>query len=85
MSTNSRRVLVVEDERDIARLLTLHLEDLGCAVDTRYDEDHIVSHSEMRMAPRGVFLSWIFGFRGSTDLKSAAACARVPATPLSSC
>src|ERR1700741_1473729 len=37
MSTNSRRVLVVEDERDIARLLTLHLEDLGCAVDTRYD------------------------------------------------
>jgi DNA-binding response OmpR family regulator len=34
---STRRVLVVEDERDIARLLTLHLEDLGCAVDTRYD------------------------------------------------
>jgi DNA-binding response OmpR family regulator len=37
MGMNSRRVLVVEDERDIARLLALHLEDLGCEVDMRYD------------------------------------------------
>lgn len=27
-----RKVLLVEDDRDIARLLTLHLEDLGCVV-----------------------------------------------------
>ncbi len=37
MSTNSRRVLVIEDEHDIARLLAMHLEDLGCQVDTSYD------------------------------------------------
>src|ERR1700751_6299966 len=37
MAMNARRGLVVEDERDIARLLTLHLEDLGCEVDTSYD------------------------------------------------
>jgi DNA-binding response OmpR family regulator len=34
---NSRRVLVIEDEHDIARLLAMHLEDLGCQVDTSYD------------------------------------------------
>src|ERR1700752_296539 len=37
MGVNPRRVLVVEDERDIAQLLALHLEDLGCEVDTSYD------------------------------------------------
>src|SRR6201981_1692711 len=37
MGINPRRVLVVEDERDIAQLLALHLEDLGCEVDTSYD------------------------------------------------
>src|ERR1700745_756850 len=37
MGMHPRRVLVVEDERDIARLLALHLEDLGCEVDTSYD------------------------------------------------
>src|SRR6266849_5791273 len=37
MSTNLRRVLVIEDEPDIARLVALHLEDLGCEVDTSYD------------------------------------------------
>ena len=37
MRTNSRRVLIVEDEGDIARLLTLHLEDLGCEVQVRED------------------------------------------------
>ena len=33
MGMNARRVLVVEDEHDIAGLLRLHLEDLGCEVD----------------------------------------------------
>src|SRR5260370_39170701 len=37
MGMNSRRVLVIEDEHDIARLLAMHLEDLGCQVDTSYD------------------------------------------------
>src|SRR5258708_4177588 len=37
MGTNSRRVLVIEEERDIARLWALHLEDLGCEVDPSYD------------------------------------------------
>src|SRR6202022_2924298 len=37
MSSNARRVLVIEDEHDISRLLALHLEDLGCEVDTSYD------------------------------------------------
>ncbi len=32
-----RRVLLVEDDRDIARLLTLHLEDLGCVVSVCHD------------------------------------------------
>ena len=34
---NARRVLVVEDEHDMARLLRLHLEDLGCEVDTCHE------------------------------------------------
>ena len=37
MGMNARRVLVVEDEHDIARLLRLHLEDLGCEVDTCHE------------------------------------------------
>ena len=37
MVVSSRRVLVIEDERDIARLLALHLEDLGCEVETHHD------------------------------------------------
>jgi DNA-binding response OmpR family regulator len=32
-----RRILVVEDNADIAALLTMHLEDLGCAVDWQAD------------------------------------------------
>jgi DNA-binding response OmpR family regulator len=32
-----RRVLVVEDDRDIAQLVRLHLADLGCEVDLAYD------------------------------------------------
>ena len=37
MGMNARRVLVVEDEHDIARLLRLHLEDLGCEVHTCHE------------------------------------------------
>jgi DNA-binding response OmpR family regulator len=34
---NSRKVLVVEDDSDIASLLGLHLQDLGCAVEFAVD------------------------------------------------
>ena len=37
MGSSSRRVLVVEDEPEIARLLKWHLEDLGCAVERCHD------------------------------------------------
>ena len=37
MGSASRRVLVVEDEPEIARLLKWHLEDLGCAVERCHD------------------------------------------------
>jgi DNA-binding response OmpR family regulator len=37
MVVSSRRVLVIEEERAIARLLVLHLEDLGCEVETHHD------------------------------------------------
>src|SRR5258708_7347262 len=37
MGTNSRRGRVVEDASGIGRVVGLHLEDLGCEVDTRYD------------------------------------------------
>lgn len=33
----SRAVLVVEDHQNIARLVKLHVEDLGCAVDLAFD------------------------------------------------
>lgn len=33
----SRKVLVVEDDRDIAHLIELHLEDVGCEVDAVHD------------------------------------------------
>jgi DNA-binding response OmpR family regulator len=33
----NRQVLLVEDDRDIAQLLTLHLQDLGCEVDACHD------------------------------------------------
>jgi DNA-binding response OmpR family regulator len=32
-----RRILVIEDDPDIAKLVKLHLEDLGCAVDLEHD------------------------------------------------
>jgi len=58
---NSRRVLVVEDERDIARLLALHLEDLGCEVDHELRRTHRLARA--LDGTRGVSLSWIFVFR----------------------
>jgi DNA-binding response OmpR family regulator len=33
----NRQVLLVEDDRDIAQLLALHLQDLGCEVETCHD------------------------------------------------
>jgi DNA-binding response OmpR family regulator len=33
----SRKILLVEDDQDIARLVTLHLRDLDCTVDVVYD------------------------------------------------
>ena len=33
----ARRILVVEDNREIADLVALHLRDLGCEVDVDYD------------------------------------------------
>jgi len=33
----SRKILVIEDEHDIARLVELHLRDLGCGVDLAHD------------------------------------------------
>lgn len=37
MAVTAQRVLIVEDERDIARLLALHVEDLGCSVTLCHD------------------------------------------------
>jgi DNA-binding response OmpR family regulator len=37
MSGRTRRVLVVEDDREVARLLLVHLEDLGCEVHLCHD------------------------------------------------
>ena len=33
----ARKILVIEDDRDIAHLLQLHLRDLDCRVDLMYD------------------------------------------------
>ena len=33
----SRKILVIEDSRDMAHLLELHLPDLGCEVDVVHD------------------------------------------------
>ena len=33
----SRKILVIEDDRDIARLVELHLRDLGCEVHLAHD------------------------------------------------
>jgi len=71
MGMNSRRVLVVEDERDIARLLALHLEDLGCE-STRVTTDAPASR-EPWTEPRGVSFVLDLRLRSSMGLKSVAA------------
>ena len=35
----TRRVLIIEDDRDIARLVELHLRDLNCTTDLEHDGD----------------------------------------------
>src|ERR1700741_3565267 len=76
MSTNSRRVLVVEDEQDIARLLRLHLEDLGCAVDTRYD-----GHSGLARALDGTAWSLLVLDLRLPGLDGLEICRRVRSSP----
>jgi DNA-binding response OmpR family regulator len=76
MSTNARRVLVVEDERDIARLLTLHLEDLGCTVDTRYD-----GHSGLARAVDGTAWSLLVLDLRLPGLDGLEICRRVRSSP----
>src|SRR5262245_45301443 len=39
LRTTARNVLVIEDQQDIARLISLHLQDLSCNVTLRYDGD----------------------------------------------
>jgi len=41
-----RNVLVIEDQRDIARLIRLHLQDLSCAVTLRFDGDSGLAEAE---------------------------------------
>ena len=41
-----RNVLVVEDQRDIARLIRLHLQDLSCNVTLRFDGDSGLAEAE---------------------------------------
>src|ERR1700740_1036977 len=76
MSTNLRQVLVVEDERDIARLLTLHLEDLGCAVDARYD-----GHSGLARAVDGTAWSLLVLDLRLPGLDGLEICRRVRSSP----
>ena len=41
-----RNVLVIEDQRDIARLIRLHLQDLSCNVTLRFDGDAGLAEAE---------------------------------------
>jgi DNA-binding response OmpR family regulator len=41
-----RNVLVIEDQRDIARLIRLHLQDLSCNVSLRFDGDTGLAEAE---------------------------------------
>ncbi|NIP73086.1 MAG: response regulator transcription factor [Gammaproteobacteria bacterium] len=43
-----RRILVVEDNRDIARLVAMHLGDLGCEVETCADGDGALRRARAR-------------------------------------
>ena len=37
MTESAQRILVVEDDREIAEILKLHLEDTGCNVELAHD------------------------------------------------
>jgi DNA-binding response OmpR family regulator len=41
-----RNILVIEDQRDIARLIRLHLQDLSCDVTLRFDGDSGLAEAE---------------------------------------
>ena len=43
-----RNVLVIEDQRDIARLIRLHLQDLSCNVTLRFDGDSGLAEAETK-------------------------------------
>jgi DNA-binding response OmpR family regulator len=43
-----RNVLVIEDQRDIARLIRLHLQDLSCNVTLRFDGDSGLAEAEAK-------------------------------------
>jgi DNA-binding response OmpR family regulator len=43
-----RNVLVIEDQRDIARLIRLHLQDLSCNVTLRFDGDSGFAEAEAK-------------------------------------
>lgn len=72
MGMNSRRVLVVEDEHNIARLLALHLEDLGCEVDMRHD-----GHTGLARAQDGTAWSLLILDIGLPGLDGLEICRRV--------
>jgi DNA-binding response OmpR family regulator len=46
--SSTRSVLVIEDQRDIARLIRLHLQDLSCNVTLRFDGDSGLAEAEAR-------------------------------------
>jgi DNA-binding response OmpR family regulator len=43
-----RNILVIEDQRDIARLIRLHLQDLSCSVTLRFDGDSGLAEAEAK-------------------------------------
>lgn len=71
----ARRVLVVEDDHDIAQLLTLHLQDLGCAVDTCHD-----GRSGLARAVEGTAWSLLVLDLRLPDLDGLELCRRVRAS-----
>jgi DNA-binding response OmpR family regulator len=72
MGKNARRVLVIEDERTIARLVALHLEDLGCEVDMRHD-----GHTGLARAQDGTAWSLLVLDIGLSGLDGLEICRRV--------
>ena len=65
-----RKVLVIEDERDIAELLALHLRDLNCEVTLAAD-----GHEGMRLHGSRITVSSILnqGTRFEFDIPARAA------------